>query len=144
MATLSLTTLAKQMKQLDICMMTTHGGRGNLNSRPMSNNRDVTYKGDSYFFTYEKTGKIKDLETNPAVCLNFEGKDGLYMSVAGKAKLLRNKTLFEAHWQDSLNQWFPDGPETKGIVLIHVKGTTMRYWQREKEGKIALAKKKSK
>ena len=144
MPTLSLTALAKHMKQLDICMMTTNSKRGSMNSRPMSNNRDVTYKGDSYFFTYEKTGKIKDLEANPAVCLTFEGKDGLYMSVAGKAKLIRNKEAFKDHWQDSLNQWFPEGPETKGIVLIHMKGSMLKYWQREKEGCISLTKKKSK
>lgn len=141
MSTLSLKALAKEMRQLDICMMTTNTKRGSLNSRPMSNNRDVTYKGDSYFFTYEKTGKIKDLEANPAVCLNFEGKKDLYISVAGKAALIRNKAKFKEHWQESLNQWFPEGPETKGIVLIRVKGTMLKYWQREKEGSIALNKK---
>ncbi|MEO6583085.1 MAG: pyridoxamine 5'-phosphate oxidase family protein [Ferruginibacter sp.] len=141
MATLSLSALAKQMKQLDICMMTTNTKRGSLNSRPMSNNRDVSYKGDSYFFTYEKTGKIKELEANSSVCLNFEGKDDMYISVAGKAKLIRNKETFKDHWQQSLNQWFPEGPDTKGIVLIHVKGTTLKYWQREKEGAISLSKK---
>ncbi len=142
MTTLSLATLAKQMKQLDICMMTTNTKRGSMNSRPMSNNRDVTYKGDSYFFTYEKTSKVRELEVNPAVCLNFEGKDDMYISVAGKAKLIRDKEMFQEHWQDSLNQWFPEGPDTKGIVLIHVKGGSLKYWQREKEGSISLAKKK--
>jgi len=143
MPTLSLTTLAKLMKQLDICMMTTNTKRGSMNSRPMSNNRDVTYKGDSYFFTYEKTDKVKELEANPSVSLSFEGKDDIFISVAGKAKLIRNKEMFKEHWQDSLNQWFPEGPDTKGVVLIHVKGTTLKYWQREKEGAISLGKKKS-
>ncbi|MEO7394273.1 MAG: pyridoxamine 5'-phosphate oxidase family protein [Chitinophagaceae bacterium] len=143
MAFLSLSDLAKLMKQLDICMMTTNTKRGSLNSRPMSNNRDVTYKGDSYFFTYEKTGKIKELEANRSVCLNFEGKNDIYISVSGKAKLIRNKKMFKEHWQQSLNQWFPEGPDTEGVVLIHVKGTFVKYWEREKEGVILLGKKKS-
>ena len=139
MADLSLTALAKQMKELDICMMTTQGKTAAFSSRPMSNNRDVTYDGDSYFFTYEKTGKIKDLEVNSNACLNFEGRDELYISVIGKAKLIRDKASFEKHWQKSLEQWFPEGIETKGMVLIHLKGSKICYWQREKQGEIKLS-----
>ena len=62
MATLSLATLARHMKEIDICMFITHSSRGSLNCRPMSNNKDVTYKGDSFFFTMEKTRKVKELE----------------------------------------------------------------------------------
>ncbi|MBC7936363.1 MAG: pyridoxamine 5'-phosphate oxidase family protein [Rhizobacter sp.] len=142
MATISLSGLAKQMKELDICMMITNTKRGGMNCRPMSNNRDVTYKGDSYFFTYEQSAKIKELEANPAVCLSFEGKDEMYISVAGKAKLIRKKQAFGEHWQDSLAQWFKDGIDTKGMVLVHVKGSAIKYWQREKQGSISLAKKK--
>ena len=114
--------------------------RGGFNSRPMSNNRDVNYKGDSYFFTYEKSGKIKELEANQNVSLIFEGKSDLYLSVTGKAKLIRDRESFMEHWVDSLNQWFEDGVDTKGMVLIHVKGTKIKYWQREKERQVSLQK----
>lgn len=139
MATLSLAALAKQMKEMDICMFTTLGTRGGLNSRPMSNNRDVTWKGDSYFFTFEKSRKIKELEKDPSVILNFEGKVDLYLSVAGKAKLIRNKTTFAKHWVKDLDRWFKDGIDSEGLVLIHVKGTKIHYWQKEKEGEIKIA-----
>lgn len=91
---------------------------------------------------YEKTGKIKDLEANPNACLNFEGKDELYISVIGKAKLIRNKASFAEHWQKSLEQWFPEGIDTKGMVLIHLKGSKICYWQREKQGEVKLGKRK--
>ena len=141
MATLSLATIARSMRELDICMMVTETARGTLNSRPMSNNKDVTYKGDSYYFTYDGSQKVKELEANPNVNLNYEGEKGLFISISGKAKLIRRKNAFEEHWNDSLNQWFPEGIDTPGIVLIHVKGTRLRYWQREKEGEISLKKK---
>ncbi len=70
--------------------------------------------------------------------LNFEGKDELYISVSGKAKIIRNKTQFAEHWVDSLNQWFELGIDTPGTVLIQVKGNNLHYWQRAKEGKIKL------
>lgn len=138
MATYTLTAIARQMRQLDICMMVTRSKRGNLTSRPMSNNGDVKYNGNSYFFTYERTQKIKDIEANPAVCLTFEGKKDLYISISAKAKLIRKKSAFAEHWVDSLEQWFPQGIDTPGMVLIHVKASYIHYWQREKEGKIKL------
>ena len=73
MATLSLTTVAKHMKKLDICMMITMTRRGFTKSRPVSNKKDVAYKGDSFFFTCEKSGKIKKLEANENLRLVFEG-----------------------------------------------------------------------
>lgn len=140
MATLSLATLARHMKQIDICMFITHSTRGSLNCRPMSNNRDVTYKGDSYFFTMEKTRKVKELEADPNVLLTLEGKADLFISLSGKAKLIRDKNAFEEHWVKDLDRWFKDGIDTKGLLLIHVKGSRIHYWQREKEGEIVIGK----
>jgi len=140
MPTLSLTGLARHLRQLDICMLTTQSPRGVFNSRPMSNNGDVTYKGDSYFFTYEGSQKIKDIENNPQVSLNFEGPKELYTSIAGKAKLIRSRVQMEDHWMDSLKQWFTDGLDTPGIVLIHVKGSKIKYWQKNIDGEIKISK----
>lgn len=138
MATLSLTGVARHMRKLDICMMITQSGRGVLNSRPMSNNGDVTYKGDSYFFTYEGSQKVKDITANPQVSLNFEGAKEMYISIAGKAKLIRTRAQMEEHWMDSLKQWFKDGLDTEGIVLVHVKGSILKYWQKNKQGEIKI------
>ena len=138
MATYTLATSARYMRELDICIIVTQSKRGSFNSRPMSNNGDVKYNGNSYFFTYEGSQKIKDLEANPQVCLNFEGKKDLFIAVSGKAKVIRNKDSFTEHWVDSIEQWFPQGIDTPGMVLIHVKGNYVQYWQRNKEGKIKL------
>lgn len=74
MATYTLTTMARHMCNLDICMMITQSKRGSLNSRPMSNNGDVKYNGSSYFFSYEGSQKLKDIEANPQVSLNLKGR----------------------------------------------------------------------
>ena len=141
MPSFTLQSLARIMKKLDICMMSTLGKAGNINSRPMSNNKDVTYKGDSYFFTYERSAKVKELENNPTVTLNFEGPKQLYIMISGKAKLIRDKQVFIEHWNESLDQWFKDGVDTKGIVLIHVKGNKIRYWQNQYDGEIKISRK---
>ena len=138
MAKLSLKSIAQSMRKIDICMMVTQIGRNELNSRPMSNNKDVTYNGSSYFFTFEKTRKIKELKKNPAVILNYEGAKDMFISITGRARLIRSKKSFEEHWVPDLEQWFRKGIDTPGLVLIHIKGKKLRYWQREKEGEIRL------
>ena len=138
MAKLTMTAIARLMRKLDFCMMVTQTGRGTMNCRPMSNNKDVTYKGDSYFFTDGSSKKVGELKSNSKVMLTFEDSKGLFIGITGTAKLIRSKTEFEKHWQDSLDQWFEKGIDTPGIVLIHVKGKKIRYWQKEKEGEISI------
>ena len=140
MATLTLAIIAKKLRDIDICMMVTASKRGSFNSRPMSNNRDVKYKGDMYFFSWEKSQKIKDIEANPQVSLNFKGDKDLYISITGKAKLVRSKASFEEHWNPDLDRWFDQGIDTPGLVMIHVKGTRVHYWQRNKEGELKLGR----
>lgn len=137
----TLSEMRKKMQKLDICMMTTQSGRGTFNSRPMSNNGDVEYDGNSYFFSYENSKKIKELTENAQVQLNFNGPDDLYISVSGKAKLIRARRKMQEHWQDSLNQWFKEGLDTPGVVMIHVTARTIKYWQREQEGVLKLNRK---
>ena len=133
-----LDSIIKLMRKLDTCMMTTQNGRGNFSSRPMSNNGDVAYDGNSYFFSYEGSKKIKEIEKNPQVSLEFSGPKGLYISLCGKAKLIRTPSKMRPHWQRGLNQWFKKGLETPGIVMIHVKGNRIAFWQKNEQGETKL------
>ena len=47
----SLADLAAKMRGIDIAMLSTRTASGEIASRPMSNNGDVNYDGDSYVFT---------------------------------------------------------------------------------------------
>ena len=106
MSTQKLSMVAKKMKDLDICMMSTNGPRGVVNTRPMSNNRDVKYSGESFFFSSMDTRKVNDIKRSASVSLSFTGSGGSYIIVTGKARLIKDKTMWEKHWDKSLNQWF--------------------------------------
>lgn len=134
MARISIKAISSKMQALDICMLTTQTTRGHLSSRPMSNNGDVEYDGNSYFFTFEDSRTVQDIKDFPQVNLGFSGADGLYISLTGKARLISRKSLMEPHWLDSLKQWFPKGLDTPGIVLIHIKASRLKYWQGMKNG----------
>ncbi|MFC7553714.1 hypothetical protein ACFQU7_17940 [Pseudoroseomonas wenyumeiae] len=47
MTQLSLSDLSEKMRDIDIAMLSTHAEDGSIASRPMSNNGQVEYQGDS-------------------------------------------------------------------------------------------------
>jgi len=140
MADKTLHDLSKAMRDLDFCMLTT--GSGRLTSRPMSNNGDVEYDGDSWFYAYADSAKIRDIEQDPAVGLTFTegksllGKPGLFIAIDGRAELIRDQAQFEAHWTKSLDRWFPQGTDTPGMILIKVHAERIRYWNGEEQGEL--------
>jgi general stress protein 26 len=144
MADRTLAELAEKMRDIDFCMLSTHSSDGAIASRPMSNNRDVDYDGDSWFFTDESSRMVGDIEADPRVGLAFQGKAGLFgvrpffLAVEGRAELIRDRNQFEAHWTKELERWWPDGPETPGIVLIKVQGERAHYWDGMDEGELVL------
>ena len=144
MANKTVKFISKKMKAIDICMMSTIGTNGAVHTRPMSNNRDVAYNGESYFFSHINTRKAKDLENNSKVTLSFTGDAGLYIIVEGKGRIIKDRTRMEEHWVPDLEQWFEDGLETEGLILIAVKASAIKYWDNYKEGEIDLKEKRSK
>jgi len=134
MPSVDLDFIARKMRRLDIAMFTTLDASGQLNARPMSNNADVEYDGNSYYFTTEETGLVSEVARSPKVGLGFEGDDGLFVHVAGTAELIRDKAEFKKHWVPDLDAWFKDGSDTPGLVLVKVVAESARYWQGEDNG----------
>ena len=61
MADLTLKDLASKMKGIDIAFLASKTDNGEIASRPMSNNGDVEYDGDSYDFTSEESRMVSDI-----------------------------------------------------------------------------------
>ena len=74
----SLQAIAQKMRNLDIANFSTVTDGGALATRPMSNNGDVEFDGNSWYFTYEEARLVADIGRNPNVGLGFEGEDDLY------------------------------------------------------------------
>ena len=140
----TLPEIAEHMRDIDFTMLSTHTHNGAIGSRPMSNNRDVDYDGDSWYFTSEDTQMVSDIERDPKVSITLQGKAGIlgmrpfFVAVEGIASLIRDKSQFEEHWTKDLDRWFPEGIDTPGIVLIKVEGERAHYWDGEDEGEIHI------
>lgn len=141
---MTLEQLAEKMKDIDFAMLATLTNGGAIASRPMSNNREVEYDGDAWFFTEERTLMVSDIEAHPQVNLSYQGKSGLlgmrpfFLAVEGIATLVRDKSQFAEHWTKGLERWWPQGIDTPGLVLIKVSGERAHYWDGEEEAELSL------
>jgi general stress protein 26 len=142
--TKTLAELSKAMREIDFAMLSTHTDGGAIAARPMSNNQQVDYDGDSYYFTTDDTRMVADIGRDPQVGLSFLGKSGLlgmrpfFVAVEGRADLVRDKAAFEEHWSPDLDRWFEQGVDTPGLVLIHVRAGRVHYWDGEDEGEVSV------
>lgn len=142
MTTLTLPELAKKMAHIDFTMLHTHADDREIAARPMSNNGDVEYDGDSWFFALESADMVGEIMREPKVALAFSGsksllgKPPLFVAVQGRGMVIRSKTLMEEHWVSDLKRWFEQGVDTPGLVLIRVSAVRIHYWDGEDEGEI--------
>jgi general stress protein 26 len=144
MSQMTLTDLSKKMADIDFAMLSTRAENGNIAARPMSNNGEVEYKGDSYFFALEETHTVGEIRKDPVVGLTFTGSKGLlgkppvFIAVEGKAELIKDKAAFQEHWTKDLDRWFQQGADTPGLTLIKVHATRIHYWDGEEEGEVPV------
>ena len=121
--------LARLIKGIDFGMLTTYDADGRLYSRPMAHNGDVEFDGDVWFFTYANSHKVHEIEVKPQVNVSFsEPKEQTYVSLAGRAELVRDKDKIKELWTPSLNAWFPDGVDTPEIALLKINVEKAEYW----------------
>ena len=145
--TQTLSDVSEAMKDIDFCTLSTQAGGGAIGARPMSNNRNVDYDGDARFFTYGDRRMVADIERDANVGVTYLGSAGLkgvlgapgaFIHVEGKATVVRDSARFREHWDKSLDRWFPQGPETPGVVMLEVAAQRIHIWDGDDEAEIKL------
>ena len=144
MADMTLEQISEKMRDIDFAVLSTRTDNGALAGRPMSNNREVDYDGDSYFFTCDDTRTVADIERDPNVGLAYQAKSGMlglkpfFLTVEGRATLIRDKAEFARRWTKDLDAWFKQGIDTPGLTLIKVNASRLHYWDGFDEGELGL------
>jgi general stress protein 26 len=130
-----LKAVAKMLADLDICMLTTRTEDGSMRGRPMSNNGEVEYDGDSWFFARADSRKIGEIEAEPNVGLAFIATEqGTWINVEGRATIVRDDVQRKrAMWLQDLERWFENGPEDPEVVLIKVSAVHIDAWGGEED-----------
>lgn len=143
MADMTLDDVVEKMRGIDFTTLFTKSETGALGGRPMSNNGQVEGDASSYFFALDDSRAVTDIARDPTVGLSLQGTSGIvgqrpfFVTVEGRAQLLRDKGAFETHWVSDLERWFPDGVDTPGLVLIKVEAQRLHWWNGEDEGELS-------
>jgi general stress protein 26 len=119
--------LSKLINGIDTCMLTTMDG-GVLRSRPMSTQK-FEFDGDLWFFTSTDTHKVEEIEKDSRVNVSYAAASKTsYVSVSGRATLLRDQAKIDEYWEPSHKLWFPDGKDDPKLILLKVEVEQAEYW----------------
>ena len=58
---------------------------------------------------------------------------GTWVSIEGTAAVVEDDERKRALWEDSLEQWFTEGPEDDDVVLLKVRADRIHAWADGKE-----------
>jgi general stress protein 26 len=123
----SIEKLKALIEDIDFAMLTTVNG-GQLRSRPMSTQE---YEGDNelWFYTSDQTHKVEEIEADSRVNVAYsKPDDNVYVSVSGRAELVKDRRKIEELWNPILKAWFPDGLDDPTLSLLKVTIEEAEYW----------------
>ena len=125
----SIKKLNELTEDIDFCMMTTVDENGDLHSRPMSVNGDIDPDGDLWFFTSASSHKVAEITKLPKVNVSFADPDNQhYVSISGKAQLVRDRNKIDELWRPEFKIWFPEGKDDPQVALLRVNLEKAEYW----------------
>ena len=121
-------TIATKIKDVRFGMFTTTDADNMLTSRPLTS-QQIDNEGNMWFFTSDEAGFTHDLEHHPEVNVSFSNPDQqLYLSVCGRAYLLKDRAKARELWNPELNAWYRGGLDDPHLVMIRVKIQSAEYW----------------
>jgi len=120
--------LKKIAEDVKFCMLATSDTSNELYGRPMTT-MQVEDNGTIWFFTSSHTDIANKAKADDNVCLNYAdpGKT-TYLTVQGKAELVKDKKKMEELWNPMLKAWFPKGLDEPDIALLKVVPRQAHYW----------------
>lgn len=113
---------------VEVAMMTTVDSDGSVRARPMWT-QAPDENGDLWFATKLDSAKTGEIGREHKVGLAYAhpGHQN-YVSVSGRADIVRDKAAIEKHWKESLRTWFPNGKDDPQLAFIKVHPEYGEYW----------------
>lgn len=116
------------IKEARVAMLTSDD-EGRLRSRPMVASQKNFDDGCLWFFTRRDSPKTDQVEHDHQVNAAYaSAPDNSFVSLCGSASLVFDRAQIDAHWNDMLKAWFPDGKDDPNIALLKVDVDQAEYW----------------
>ncbi|BEV11307.1 pyridoxamine 5'-phosphate oxidase family protein [Asticcacaulis sp. DW145] len=121
------------IKDTRVAMLATHTATGLLHARPMMpqirHPEDKAFDGVLWFFTGADTGKMAEIEANPAALLTFSDPKGHnYVAMNGTVTISRDPAIIEELWSAADKAWFPDGKDDPNLRLLRFEASDAEFW----------------
>ena len=131
--------LAKLIKGIKFAMLSTALPNGTIHSRPMAT-QNAPFDGTLWFFTYADSGKVHELRNDQHVNLSYaEPSDDRYVSISGRATVVRDRKKAEELWTELHRAWFPDGLDDPNLALLRVDVSDAEYWDSPSSKMVQIA-----
>jgi general stress protein 26 len=123
----SIEKLKGLVEDIDFAMLTTIAGN-KFRSRPMST-QEMDENGDLWFFTSDQTHKVDEIKADSRVSVAYsKPDDNVYVSVFGRAEIVKDRAKIEELWNPILKAWFPEGLDDPTLCLLKVSVEEAEYW----------------
>jgi general stress protein 26 len=125
----SVKKIGELIKDIEFAMLTTVEEDGTLRSRPMAT-QQVEFDGDLWFFTQANSPKVDEVEREHEVNVSYASPDDQrYVSVSGRAQLVRDPEKIKELWNPAYKAWFPEGLDDPELALLKINVKQAEYWE---------------
>jgi general stress protein 26 len=115
------------IEKVGVAMLTTQFP-GGLRARPVEARPDRD-GGIIWFLTDARSGKDEEVAAAPDVGLVFiDAGDKAYLSITGRAEILRDTAKAAEIWKRSDQVWWPGGSDDPTLRLLRVEPRTAELW----------------
>lgn len=136
----SIEKLASLIKDIRFAMLTTACPDGSLRSRPMATTGSDDFDGVIWFFTSANEPKVREIRDDDQVNVSYADPDkNNYVSVSGRATLVRDKVIAKELWNPFYKAWFPRGLDDPQLALLRIAVEHAEYWDSPNSKLVQLA-----
>lgn len=129
--------LASLIRGIRVAMLTTIDGP-EVRSRPMAA-LEAPFDGTLWFFTRRDAPKVDEVRQDQRVNVTFADPEGdRYVSLSGRASIVRDPSKNSALWSPALLAWFPAGPEDRDLALMQIHVDQAESWDPHASAMVTL------
>jgi general stress protein 26 len=130
--------VAMMIRGIKVAMLTTASPDGGLHSRPMAT-QEADFDGSLWFFTRASSAKVDEVLGDAEVNVSYASpEDHRYVSLSGRASIVREPEKLRELWRPSNRIWFAQGLEDPDLALLRVDVRIAQYWDMLAGGMIVL------
>jgi general stress protein 26 len=120
--------LGELIRDIEVAMLTTVDRDGSLRGRPMAT-QTTDFDGELWFFTQASSPKVGEVQREEQVNVAYAEPDKQhYVSLSGRARIVRDRKKAEELWSPVLKAWFPEGLDDPDLALLRVVVDKAEYW----------------